>query len=82
MTGLLLDEMYPPALAHRLRERGHDVLAALDGAEPGHDARRGGGCGIRTHEDIAALPVFKTTKLTALTCCYASQRPPCDTNTA
>ncbi|MGW4151972.1 DUF5615 family PIN-like protein [Micromonospora chersina] len=30
MTGLLLDEMYPPALARRLRERDHDVLAALD----------------------------------------------------
>ncbi|WP_376787296.1 DUF5615 family PIN-like protein [Micromonospora halotolerans] len=30
MTGLLLDEMYPPALGRRLRERGHDVLAALD----------------------------------------------------
>ncbi|GAB3184406.1 hypothetical protein FHX75_121306 [Micromonospora palomenae] len=30
MTALLLDEMYPPALARQLRERGHDVLAALD----------------------------------------------------
>ncbi len=23
----------------------------------------GGGCGIRTHEDIAALPVFKTSAI-------------------
>jgi hypothetical protein len=30
MTGLLLDEMYPPALAQQLRSQGHDVLAALD----------------------------------------------------
>ncbi|MFF5175587.1 DUF5615 family PIN-like protein [Micromonospora sp. NPDC000089] len=30
MTGVLLDEMYPPSLARQLRERGHDVLAALD----------------------------------------------------
>ncbi|MCP2327524.1 putative nuclease of putative toxin-antitoxin system [Hamadaea flava] len=30
MTGVLLDEMYPPALAKRLRDKGHDVLAALD----------------------------------------------------
>ena len=30
MTGLVLDEMYPPSLGHRLRERGHDVVAALD----------------------------------------------------
>jgi hypothetical protein len=30
LTGLLLDEMYPPALARRLRDQGHDVLAALD----------------------------------------------------
>jgi len=30
LTGLLLDEMYPPALAQRLRDRGHDVLAVLD----------------------------------------------------
>lgn len=30
MTGLLLDEMYPPALARRLRDLGHDALAALD----------------------------------------------------
>lgn len=26
-AGLLLDEMYPPALAKMLRDRGHDVLA-------------------------------------------------------
>lgn len=30
LTGVLLDEMYPPALAKRLRDKGHDVLAALD----------------------------------------------------
>jgi hypothetical protein len=30
LTGLLLDEMYPPALAQRLRDSGHDVLAVLD----------------------------------------------------
>jgi len=30
MTALLLDEMYPPALARQLRENGHDVVAALD----------------------------------------------------
>jgi hypothetical protein len=30
MTQLLLDEMYPPALAQQLRDQGHDVLAALD----------------------------------------------------
>lgn len=30
LTCLLLDEMYPPALARRLRGQGHDVLAALD----------------------------------------------------
>ncbi|SCL39246.1 hypothetical protein GA0074692_5293 [Micromonospora pallida] len=59
-------------------------------APPGQRSRRpgafllltGGGCGIRTHEDIAALPVFKTTKLTALTCWSASRDPPCDTDTA
>lgn len=28
MTALLLDEMYPPLLAIRLREAGHDVVAA------------------------------------------------------
>jgi hypothetical protein len=27
---VLLDEMYPPALAKRLRDGGHDILAVLD----------------------------------------------------
>lgn len=30
LTGLLLDEMYPPSLARRLRDGGHDVVAVLD----------------------------------------------------
>jgi hypothetical protein len=30
LTGLVLDEMYPPALAQRLRTGGHDVVAVLD----------------------------------------------------
>lgn len=30
VTGVLLDEMYPPMLARGLRERGHDVVAVLD----------------------------------------------------
>lgn len=30
LTGILLDEMYPPALAKRLRDSGHDVVAVLD----------------------------------------------------
>lgn len=30
LNRLLLDEMYPPALAQRLRDNGHDVLAVLD----------------------------------------------------
>jgi Domain of unknown function (DUF5615) len=30
VTQVLLDEMYPPALAQRLRDAGHDVLAVLD----------------------------------------------------
>lgn len=34
MTGsVLLDEMYPPALAQQLRELGHDVLAVAAEAE-------------------------------------------------
>jgi hypothetical protein len=27
---LLLDEMYPPAIAHQLRQRGHDVTALTE----------------------------------------------------
>jgi predicted nuclease of predicted toxin-antitoxin system len=30
LNAVLLDEMYPPALAKRLRDSGHDVLAVLD----------------------------------------------------
>lgn len=30
LTGIVLDEMYPPALAQRLRTEGHDVVAVLD----------------------------------------------------
>jgi len=30
VTGVLLDEMYPPALAQQLRAAGHDVVAVLD----------------------------------------------------
>lgn len=30
VTCVLLDEMYPPSLAQRLRDAGHDVLAVLD----------------------------------------------------
>jgi hypothetical protein len=30
LTGLLLDEMYPPALGQQLRAGGHDVVAVLD----------------------------------------------------
>ena len=30
LTGILLDEMYPPAPAKRLRDNGHDVVAVLD----------------------------------------------------
>jgi hypothetical protein len=30
---LLLDEMYPPAIAEQLRERGHDVEAVTERAE-------------------------------------------------
>ncbi len=30
LNSILLDEMYPPSLARRLRDSGHDVLAVLD----------------------------------------------------
>ena len=30
VTSVLLDEMYPPSLAQRLRDASHDVLAVLD----------------------------------------------------
>lgn len=30
LIGILLDEMYPPSLAQRLRDNGHDVVAVLD----------------------------------------------------
>jgi Domain of unknown function (DUF5615) len=30
VTSVLLDEMYPPSLAQRLRDAGHDILAVLD----------------------------------------------------
>jgi hypothetical protein len=30
LNGILLDEMYPPALAQRLRDKGHNVVAVLD----------------------------------------------------
>lgn len=30
LTGVVLDEMYPPVLAQRLRAKGHDVVAVLD----------------------------------------------------
>jgi len=30
MTGILLDEMYPPSLAQRLRDKAHDVVAVLE----------------------------------------------------
>lgn len=30
LRGILFDEMYPPALAQRLRADGHDVVAVLD----------------------------------------------------
>ena len=45
LTGILLDEMYPPALAHQLRSGGHDVVAVLD-VEVGLAAR--------TDEDVLA----------------------------
>lgn len=36
---LVLDEMWPPAIAEQLRHRGHDVIAAQ---EPDHHPRYGG----------------------------------------
>ncbi|GGJ75149.1 hypothetical protein GCM10010123_01390 [Pilimelia anulata] len=45
LTGILLDEMYPPALAERLRGKGHDVLAVLD---------LGVGLASRSDEDVLA----------------------------
>ncbi|MFI6072158.1 DUF5615 family PIN-like protein [Actinoplanes sp. NPDC051343] len=45
LTGLLLDEMYPPALAQQLRAGGHDVLAVLE-VEVGLAAK--------TYEDVLA----------------------------
>jgi predicted nuclease of predicted toxin-antitoxin system len=30
LNGIVLDEMYPPALAQRLRDNGHNVVAVLD----------------------------------------------------
>jgi hypothetical protein len=30
LRGIILDEMYPPALARKLRTDGHDVVAVLD----------------------------------------------------
>lgn len=48
VTGLLLDEMYPPSLAQSLRDGGHDVVAALE-IEVGLAAR--------TDEDVRAKTV-------------------------
>lgn len=45
LTGLLLDEMYPPALAQQLRASGHDVVAVLDVEV---------GLASRTDEDVLA----------------------------
>jgi predicted nuclease of predicted toxin-antitoxin system len=45
VTRVLLDEMYPPALAQRLREVGHDVLAVLDVQV---------GLGARSDDDVLA----------------------------
>jgi predicted nuclease of predicted toxin-antitoxin system len=45
LTGILLDEMYPPALAQQLRAGGHNVVAVLD-VEVGLAAK--------TDEDILA----------------------------
>ncbi|HZN19954.1 MAG TPA: DUF5615 family PIN-like protein [Micromonosporaceae bacterium] len=45
MTGILLDEMYPPSLAQRLRDNGHDVFAVLDVEV---------GLGSRSDDDVLA----------------------------
>lgn len=45
VTGILLDEMYPPSLAQRLRDAGHDVLAVLDVQV---------GLGSRSDDDVLA----------------------------
>jgi predicted nuclease of predicted toxin-antitoxin system len=45
LTGVLLDEMYPPALAKRLRDAGHNVVAVLDVEV---------GLASRTDEDVLA----------------------------
>ena len=45
LTRLLLDEMYPPALAQQLRASGHDVVAVLDVEV---------GLATRTDEDVLA----------------------------
>ncbi|HET8662422.1 MAG TPA: DUF5615 family PIN-like protein [Micromonosporaceae bacterium] len=45
MTGILLDEMYPPSLAQRLRDNGHDAFAVLDVEV---------GLGSRSDDDVLA----------------------------
>ncbi|MEV4346907.1 DUF5615 family PIN-like protein [Actinoplanes sp. NPDC049596] len=45
LTGILLDEMYPPALAKQLRALGHDVVAVLDVEV---------GLAVKTDEDLLA----------------------------
>lgn len=46
---------------------------------PPHEGESGG-CGIRTHEDIAASPAVKTAQLTALTCGCLNPRRSSDTD--